>query len=70
MLRTCTAVMIGEQLRVVEECTLPKRSRLGLDRAVVNIAGSFAGLTLGLVLAGVMSFRQRRTQAAELSERA
>ena len=54
---------IGEQLKVVETARLPTKP-MGPDRGVVSVAGSFAGLALGLVFAGVVSSRQRRTETA------
>jgi uncharacterized protein involved in exopolysaccharide biosynthesis len=57
---------ISEQLKVADAARLPAKP-IGPDRTVVNVAGSFAGLTLGFVLAGVMSFRRRRTEATATS---
>jgi uncharacterized protein involved in exopolysaccharide biosynthesis len=52
---------IGEQYRIVDAARLPERP-VGPSRLGVNVAGTFAGLGLGLVLVGVRS-RSKKTPA-------
>jgi uncharacterized protein involved in exopolysaccharide biosynthesis len=52
---------IGEQYKVVDFARLPERP-VGPSRMSVNVAGTFAGLGLGLVLVGVRG-RSKKTPA-------
>jgi hypothetical protein len=49
---------IGEQFRILDPARVPVRP-LGVDRLQINAIGAAGGLGLGLLLAGLLEFRDR-----------
>jgi polysaccharide chain length determinant protein (PEP-CTERM system associated) len=55
---------IGEQFRVLDPARVPGRP-LGVNRLAINAVGAAAGLGFGLLLAGLLEFRDRTFRGAD-----